>query len=121
VSVSPEGNAQNPEVPGLYTWGANPASSLTGIPTVAGWAHEIGYRGFEPYYERVAAVDRAYAGSDAERVAAITAYNVTHIYVGAAEQRRYGDVQFGQLEGVRLVFERDDVQIYAVDQERLGS
>ena len=64
ASRSPEGLATDPTVPGMYDWRANPASSLTGVPTVAGWAHQVGYRGEDVYYDRVADVDRAYAGSD---------------------------------------------------------
>ena len=121
ASVSPDGTARNPETPGMYTWGANPASSLTGIPTVAGWAHEIGYRGIDPYYERVSAVDRAYAGSDAERVAALSEYGVTLIYVGATERERYGQMRFSRFEGVTLAFENEGVRIYAIDHDRLDS
>ncbi|MFB6236388.1 MAG: DUF2298 domain-containing protein [Halopenitus sp.] len=121
TSRSPEGLAKNPGTPGIYTWRANPASSLTGIPTVAGWVHEVGYRGAEPYFERVAAVDRAYAGSNAEQAAVLDKYNVTYIWVGPTERQRYGSVEFADLQGVEVVYETNAVTIYRVDQDELAT
>ncbi|WP_096390920.1 DUF2298 domain-containing protein [Halopenitus persicus] len=116
---SPEGLAQAAE-PGMYTWRANPASSVTGIPTVAGWDHEVGYRGVEPYERRVAAVDRAYAGTTVERVRTLDAYGVTYVWVGPTERERYGEnVAFDHLEGVSVAYETDRVTIYRVDQDAL--
>ncbi|WP_280537067.1 DUF2298 domain-containing protein [Halopenitus sp. POP-27] len=116
---SPEGLARAAE-PGMYTWRANPASSLTGIPTVAGWDHEVGYRGVEPYERRVAVVDRAYAGTTVERVRTLDAYNVTYVWVGPTERERYGeDVAFDHLEGVSVATETDRVTVYRVDQDAL--
>ncbi|SDY30276.1 DUF2298 domain-containing protein [Halopenitus persicus] len=116
---SPEGLARAAE-PGMYTWRANPASSLTGVPTVAGWDHEVGYRGVEAYERRVAAVDRAYAGPTVERVRTLDAYEVTYVWVGPTERERYGeDVAFDHLEGVSVAYETDRVTIYRVDQDAL--
>ncbi|MFC6614972.1 DUF2298 domain-containing protein [Halopenitus salinus] len=119
---SPEGLAEHPGEPGPYTWEANPASSFTGIPTVAGWDHQVGYRGTEAYYGRVADVDRAYAGSDAERVAVLREYDVRYVWVGPGERARYGeDVSIGDLRGVEIAFETDGVRIYRVDHDRLAA
>ena len=127
ASRSPEGTAANPAVPGMYDWRANPASSLTGVPTVAGWAHQVGYRGEDVYYDRVADVDRAYAGdrTDAEepttvdeaagsdRAAVLDAYDVDYVWVGPTEEARYGEVTFAAYGEV--VFENDAVRIYRID------
>ncbi|WP_058367160.1 DUF2298 domain-containing protein [Haloparvum sedimenti] len=121
ASYSPEGLAANPGEPGIYTWRANPASSLTGIPTVAGWSHEVGYRGREAYTERVAAVDRAYAGSDAERVAALREYGVDYVWVGPTERDRYGDVSFDRFAGIEVAYETETVTVYRVDSEELAT
>ncbi|WP_459878762.1 DUF2298 domain-containing protein [Halorubrum gandharaense] len=113
ASRSPEGLAADPGHPGMYTWDANPASTLTGIPTVAGWAHQVGYRGETAYYDRVADVDRAYAGDDEERAAVLDAYGVDYVWVGPTEETRYGAVSFAE-EGV-VVFENDAVRVYRID------
>jgi len=121
TSGSPEGLATNPGTPGMYDWRANPASSLTGIPTVAGWAHEVGYRGVAPYDDRVADVDRAYAGSDAERAAVLAEYEVTYVWVGPTERARYGDLAFEDLQGVEVAYETETVTVYRVDQDELAA
>ncbi|MGZ0747742.1 DUF2298 domain-containing protein [Haloparvum sp. AD34] len=121
TSRSPGGLAKDPGTPGIYTWRANPASSLTGIPTVAGWVHEVGYRGAEPYFDRVADVDRAYAGSNAEQSAVLDEYDVTYVWVGPTERQRYGAVEFEDLQGVEVAYETDAVTIYRVDQDELDA
>lgn len=122
ASRSPEGLAENPGEPGAYSWESNPASSFTGIPTVVGWNHQVGYRGTAAYYGRVADVDRAYAGSDAERVAVLREYDVRYVWVGPGERARYGeDVSIGHLRGVEVAFETDGVRIYRVDHDRLAA
>ncbi|MFA9517665.1 DUF2298 domain-containing protein [Halopenitus sp. H-Gu1] len=122
TSRSPEGLAENPGEPGTYSWESNPASSFTGIPTVVGWSHQIGYRGVESYYGRVSDADRAYAGSDAERVAVLREHDVRYVWVGPAERARYGeDVSIGHLQGVEVAFETDGVRIYRVDHDRLAA
>ncbi|MEF8779380.1 MAG: DUF2298 domain-containing protein [Haloferacaceae archaeon] len=117
---SPTGLAETPSEPGMYSWDANPASSLTGLPTVAGWQHEIGYRGGDVYWARVNDVDAAYAGDDAQRVTVLREYRVTHVWVGPGERTRYGDVSFAHLQGVSLAYETETVRIYRVDQEELS-
>ncbi|MGM0606698.1 MAG: DUF2298 domain-containing protein, partial [Halobacteriota archaeon] len=106
--------------PGTYTWRANPASTLTGVPTVAGWSHEVGYRGSEAYYDRVAAVDRAFAGTDAERLAVLEAHGVTYVWVGPTERERYGEVSFDHLEGIEVAYRTEAVTVYRVDRDRVA-
>ncbi len=109
-------------VPGMYNWSANPASSFTGIPTVAGWGHEVGYRGTKPYYDRVRDVDRAFTGSTDQRVAVLRKYDVRYVWVGTAERARYGkNVSFADVPGVEQVFHSGDVTIYRVHQNKLPS
>ncbi|MFB6107544.1 MAG: DUF2298 domain-containing protein [Haloplanus sp.] len=106
--------------PGMYSWESSPAASLTGVPTVAGWHHEVGYRGRETYFRRVRAVDDLYTASPSRRVAVIRAYDVAYVWVGPAERDRYGQVSFDGLTGVEPVFQQGTVTIYRVDRDRLG-
>ncbi len=115
ASRSPEGLAAEPGTPGMYTWRANPASSLTGIPTVAGWEHQVGYRGEAVYYDRVAEVDRAFAGDESDRAAVLDAHDVSYVWVGPTEEARYGNVTFD--ETGEVVHENDVVRIYRIDDE----
>ena len=85
----PEGSDSRTRVP--YSLESNPAASLTGLPTLAGWSHEVGYRGVEPYRSRVRAVDTIYTGSPEERARLLERYDVEYIWVGPAERARYGD------------------------------
>ncbi len=103
--------------------GAAPAS-LSGVPTVAGWAHEIGYRGSETYNARVADVAAIYDGSPSEQARLLAAYDVEYVYVGPAERQRYGSVNLAsRLRGVTVVeasLAWEHVTIYRVDQSALG-
>jgi YYY domain-containing protein len=103
-----------------YTWHANPASSLTGVPTVAGWRHEIGYRGSEAYFERVRDVDTVYTGSPTARARLLRAYDVDYVWVGPAERDRYGSVSFAAVAGVDPVYKSETVTLYRVDQSKLA-
>jgi YYY domain-containing protein len=114
----PGGDAPAP--PGMYDWDASPAASLTGVPTVAGWHHEVGYRGREPYLDRVRDVDAAYTGPPARTVAVLDRYGVDYVWVGPAERERYGSVRFDGVTGLTPVFENEAVTIYRVDSDRLG-
>jgi len=105
----------------IYQW-VNGPSSLTGVPTVAGWNHEVGYRGVAAYRERVEDVETIYTGSPGERARLLDEYDVQYVYVGPTERDRYGGptgtVSFANVTGVSAepVFEGGDVRIYAVDQ-----
>ncbi|MFP4590896.1 MAG: DUF2298 domain-containing protein, partial [Halobacteriales archaeon] len=109
---------------GAYSW-VNPASTLTGLPTVAGWSHQQGYRGVAAYEARVADVDAIYDAqtADAQAVDLLRKYDVRYVWVGEAERERYqsGIRRFGQLDGVEVALENAAVTIYEVDRDALGA
>ncbi|WP_224332457.1 DUF2298 domain-containing protein [Haloprofundus halobius] len=107
-----------PYPPGRYGWDSNPASTLTGIPTVAGWGHEIGYRGYDTYIERVEQVDAAFT-DDAALVDVVREHDVQYIWVGPAERDRYGDTSVGDVSGVSVAYRTETVTIYEVDHDEL--
>ena len=116
----PGPNGDYPAPPGMYGWDSSPAASLTGVPTVAGWGHEIGYRGADAYLQRVRDVDDAYTGSPERTVAVLERYDVEYVWVGPAERARYGEVTFAGVDGLTPVFRNEAVTIYRVDEEELG-
>ena len=116
--------------PAGYYWqpeegrGAAAPSSLTGVPTVAGWYHERGYRGSEVYAARVADVETIYTGSPSARARLLAEYDVRYVYVGPAERAKYGDVAFADVPGVTVAetFEyrgERAVTVYRVDRSAL--
>ncbi|MFC6826445.1 DUF2298 domain-containing protein [Halopelagius fulvigenes] len=102
----------------MYNWNASAASSLTGVPSVAGWAHEVGYRGDEVYYDRVRDVDAMFTGDAETRADLFREYDVRYIWVGPSERHRYGDVSF-EMEGVTVAHRSGSVTIYEVHPDRL--
>ncbi|SFR37321.1 DUF2298 domain-containing protein [Halogeometricum limi] len=105
----------------MYNWNANPTSSLTGLPTVAGWAHEVGYRGPDAYYARVGDVDVMYTTDDAEvRARLLREYDVRYIWVGPSERARYGDIEFDS-DAISVAHQSGSVTIYEVEQEALAN
>jgi len=107
--------------PGLsyYRW-VNPESSLTGVPTVAGWGHEVGYRNRSVYEARVDDLEGLFAGDPTTQAAMLRRYDVDYVYVGPRERARYGAVSFDRLAGVRTATTRGNVTVYAVDRDALG-
>lgn len=103
-----------------YRW-ANAPSSFTGIPTVAGWLHQVGYRGREPYRQRVEDVRTIYTGSREQRINLLNQYNVRYIYVGPNERALYDPVDFADNPAITIVFQNDAVTIYRVNQDGLSS
>ncbi len=103
-----------------WAWASNPTASLTGVATVAGWHHEVGYRGREAYFDRVRSVDEAYTNRTAA-IALLQAHDVEYVYVGRAESARYaGDlIDFAAIPGVEPVVTTDGVTLYRVDHSRL--
>jgi len=99
---------------GIYRW-VNAPSSLTGVPTVAGWAHQTGYRDPATYHARVADVETIYEGEPVERLALLDAYDVEYVYVGPEERERYEIRAFDELSGVEVEGEFGEVVIYRVD------
>lgn len=108
--------------PGLYSWDSNPAASFTGLPTIAGWGHEIGYRGRAAFYDRVRTVDTAYTDR-AAAVATLRERDVRYVWVGNGERSRYGSqmVNFEAIPGVEPVVAEEGVVVYRVDQSALAS
>ncbi|WP_277554308.1 DUF2298 domain-containing protein [Halobaculum limi] len=105
TSVYPGAENRYGHSPQMYRWQASPAASLTGLPTVAGWHHEVGYRGPEAYFSRVRAVDDAYT-SKAAAVEVLREYDVQYVWVGPAERTRYADfgmIDFDSIQGVERV------------------
>jgi YYY domain-containing protein len=111
--------------PAGYTWdasegrGSSAPSSLTGLPTVAGWYHEAQYRNDTVYDQRVDDVGDIYRGTASTQRRLLRAYNVTYVYDGPAEQVRYRNVTVGDLDAVEPVHRSGDVVIYRVDQSAL--
>ncbi|MFB6303849.1 MAG: DUF2298 domain-containing protein [Haloferacaceae archaeon] len=119
TSLYPGPGGSYPAAPGMYGWNSSPAASLTGVPTVAGWAHEIGYRGREPYLDRVRDVDEAYTTDSAARKRALLRkYDVRYVWVGPAERARYGRSSFGfaELDGVEVWVRTPSVTVYRVER-----
>lgn len=98
----------------IYSW-TNAPSSLTGIPTVLGWDHEIGYRGREAWTERRQDVRLLYAGNAELTTAILDEYDVRYIYVGPRERAAYPTWDYSRIDGVTVAFQTDAVTIYRVD------
>jgi uncharacterized membrane protein len=113
--------------PGGYRWdpaqgkGASAPSSLTGIPTVAGWHHERGYRGPAAFAARVDDVETIYEGSPQRQAALLGEYDVQYVYLGPAERARY-DVTIRDLSGLTVAHSsggQNGVVIYRVEEAAL--
>ncbi|EJN60583.1 DUF2298 domain-containing protein [Halogranum rubrum] len=117
TSIYPDAqNGSYPYPPGMYSWDSSPAASLTGVPTVAGWHHEVGYRGYDAYHQRVRVVDAAYTGSTEEFQSVVSEYDVEYVWVGPAERARYGDtLSISERPGVEVAYETEAVTVYRVD------
>jgi len=105
----------------MYQW-SSPISSLTGVPTVAGWAHEVGYRGAESYRARVDHVNTIYTGSPEQRAYYLDVYEVEYVYVGSNEQQAYSRqdlTAFESMSGVTVEKRWGDVIVYRVDRDQL--
>ncbi|GCF12973.1 hypothetical protein Harman_09080 [Haloarcula mannanilytica] len=106
--------------PAGYQWdtddgeGASAPSSLTGLPTVAGWTHEAQYRNDTVYDSRVNDVATIYTGEPDDQRRLLEAYDVRYVYVGPAERARYDDVTVDQLQGVTVAKQTDGVTVYRV-------
>ena len=119
--------------PASYFWqpsqgkGAAAAASLTGVPTVAGWSHEVGYRGQSTYQDRVADVRTIYTGDREAQLRLLEQYDVEYIYVGPAERNRYRSQGITirsllQHSAVSVAYTPDgsgEVTVLRVDQSKL--
>ena len=118
-----EGQPNIASAPGrdMYRW-TNPISSLTGVPTLAGWAHEVGYRGGESYRARVDDVNTIYTGTAEQRAYYLDVYEVEYVYVGSNERSAYtGDdiAVFESMAGVTVEKQWDGATVYRVDRSAL--
>lgn len=103
----------------VYTW-MNAPSSLTGVPTVAGWSHETGYRGEEAYRSRVRDVDAIFeTGDRLTRAALLKRYGVEYVYVGPIERERYDVRSYDREPGITVAYEDEWVTIYRVNESGL--
>lgn len=104
----------------IYQW-ANPVSSLTGLPTIAGWTHEIGYRNQSVYNSRVSDVETLFEGPTDRTVRMLKKYDVRYIYVGPTERQRYNreSFAFDRIDGVTKRHVSGSVVIYEVNQTAL--
>ncbi|SDF76829.1 DUF2298 domain-containing protein [Halorientalis regularis] len=101
-----------------YYW-VNAPSSLTGVPTVAGRAREVGFRDPDAYWRRVDDVDVMFEGSRSDRHRLLDRYGVRYVYYGPEERRRYGTDRFDDDPATEPVFENDAVTIYRVNRSTL--
>ncbi|MDH5021460.1 DUF2298 domain-containing protein [Halobacterium rubrum] len=109
------------EKPGLSRGWQNPVATLTGLPTVAGWFHETGYRGDEPYEQRVSDVAVLYETTDdRSRAIQLQKYDVEYVWVGPLERERYDVADVGADPGIEAVYENDAVTIYRVTGDDLA-
>jgi YYY domain-containing protein len=116
-----EGQPTIASAPGvsIYQW-VNAPSSLTGVPTVAGWAHEIGYRGRATYMDRVEDARLIFEGGPEQRAALLEQYDVEYIYVGPVERQRFERTPTFENETAITEAKRfSAVTIYQVNRSRL--
>ncbi|MCG1002745.1 MULTISPECIES: DUF2298 domain-containing protein [Halobacterium] len=108
------------EKPGLSRGWQNPVSTLSGLPTVAGWFHETGYRGDDPYYQRVDDVGILYeTRDDRSRAVLLDKYDVQYVWVGPLEREEYDIAALGDDPGIERVYRNDAVTIYEVHHDDL--
>jgi YYY domain-containing protein len=107
--------------PGLtpYSW-QNPESSLTGIPTVAGWIQETIYRGDEAYWTRVSDVKIIYETTDpVSRAVLLRKHDVDYIWVGPVEKQRYDVANVADEPGISIATVTPNVTVYEVNRTAL--
>jgi len=107
--------------PGIdpYDW-QNPASSLTGLPTVAGWVHEANYHSQSAWDQRVSDVGVIYETTDAaSRSALLQKHDVRYVWVGPVERARYDVARMGHEPGVSVAYATPAVVVYEVNQSGL--
>ena len=109
------------QAPGnVYQWNTY-ITSFTGLPTVIGWGgHELTWRqDSTEVNRRWSDVNTIYKSQDTDEVAALLEkYNVTYIYFGEAEAKRYGTAVLfnSRPEIFDVVFEYGDVMVYGINQ-----
>ena len=102
-----------------YSW-QNPASSLTGLPTVAGWVHAGNYHSEDAYQTRVNDVEIIYRTDDpVSRAALLRKHDVSYIWVGPVERNRWQIAEMADEPGIEPAFQSQNVTVYAVNQTEL--
>lgn len=104
---------------GMYQWRNAPAS-LTGVPTLAGWKHEEGYRGADAYQFRVTDVRIIYTGDPQSARAVLLRHDVDLVYVGPVEREAYDVTNLSRIRGVSPAFRNANVTIYRVNRTALA-
>jgi YYY domain-containing protein len=112
------------EAPGQrYQW-SSPVATLTGLPTLVGWAHhQRNYRPDEWVGYRVNATtvvyDENWRWTDAASV--LRRHTVEYVYVGEVENETYGENlrNFDEQPGLSTAFENNVVTIYRVNHSAL--
>jgi YYY domain-containing protein len=91
-------------------------SAMTGLPTLLGWGgHQSQWRGnYEEPARREPEIDLIYNTSDiAQAQALLDKYNVSYVYVGPLERKRYSPQGLNKFDRfMKNVFQQDDVAIY---------
>ncbi|VVB88906.1 Uncharacterised protein [uncultured archaeon] len=115
------------QAPGeLYKWNTY-ITAFSGVPTVMGWAgHELNirYPAREEIDARWSDANRMYTSLDLREVdALLRKYNVSYIYFGEAETKRYGSPMLFEKHPERFekVFEYGDVVVYGVKTGNPGN
>ena len=112
------------EAPGQpYQWTSS-VSTMTGLPTLVGWAHhQRNYRPDEWVRYRVLAATIVYTDTYrwSDAASALRRHDISYIYVGPVERDDYGSKlrAFGERPGLTTAFENDAVTIYRVNHSAL--
>lgn len=102
-----------------YQW-VNAPSSLTGLPTIAGWTHAADYHNQTAFDRRVEDVHRIYTGQPSTQRALLRKYNVGYIYVGPNEREVFGnEISIERVEAASVAHQSGQVTVYRVDPSAL--
>lgn len=103
---------------GSYQQEFGRVSSMTGLPTILGWAfHEQQWRGsFDEQARRKPDIDTIYTSTDQRQVLSLLdKYNATYVFVGTSERQAYPQANFDRFaQFMDPVFKRGQVTIYRV-------
>ncbi len=105
-----------------YKWNTY-ITAFTGLPTVMGWGgHEINWRSNDAQINtRFSDVDTMYTSLNMDEVySLLRKYNVSYIYFGEVEAKRYSSPKLFESHPERfpMVFEYGDVVVYKVEPNR---
>ncbi|AWB27021.1 DUF2298 domain-containing protein [Halococcoides cellulosivorans] len=97
----------------MFSFRASPASSLTGLPTVAGWTHAADYHGDDAFDRRSRHVRTIFEGPVDRRAELLATYDVRFVYLGPYERQRYDVRPFE--ESVVATHSFGSITIYEID------